>query len=394
MCHTDISAGTLLMEEAPFVTWPAHTGDELLNEYVIKILLRNKNHAIILDHMKHVHPVSLDIVPNEMIVSLNEKFGAIIDKMALEFKSKITRDEIVRLFFALQMSAFGTGIYLHLSLLNHNCYPNCIKFSPDPSKKMANSQIRALRPIKAGEEITISYLIPPEQSLQSRTSKLKLQFGFEPVYSKNEQFKIKMLETAKNPEQDNTALVLELETKIENFDNGTEKPVETAEQCMVVIEELVELRTRAAEALNERHVLIFRLNKLLMELIHRVISEEEPKEPRESVAEEGKEETELTPEEKEKQSEQDKKDAKYQKYLVLYLSTGYEVYRTQLLLFHKDHIDFATTLNDLEMALDTLLSRYPKLLYATFAQWNTFTKATKFRQDCQVEFERLVKLYE
>jgi hypothetical protein len=32
--------------------------------------------------MKHVHPTSLDIVPKEMIVSLNEKFGAIIDKMA------------------------------------------------------------------------------------------------------------------------------------------------------------------------------------------------------------------------------------------------------------------------------------------------------------------------
>jgi hypothetical protein len=47
MCHSDIPAGTLLMEEAPFVTWPAHTGEELLNEYVIKILLRNKNHAIV-----------------------------------------------------------------------------------------------------------------------------------------------------------------------------------------------------------------------------------------------------------------------------------------------------------------------------------------------------------
>lgn len=63
-------------------------------------------------------------------------------------------------------------------------------------------------PIKAGEEITISYLIPPEQTQYSRTSKLKLQFGFEPVYNKTELFKIKMLETAKNPEQDNSALLV------------------------------------------------------------------------------------------------------------------------------------------------------------------------------------------
>jgi hypothetical protein len=32
--------------------------------------------------MKHVHPVSLDLVPTEMVASLNEKYGAIIDKMA------------------------------------------------------------------------------------------------------------------------------------------------------------------------------------------------------------------------------------------------------------------------------------------------------------------------
>jgi hypothetical protein len=46
-CHADVSSGTLLIEEAPFVTWPHHTGDELLNEYVLKILLKNKNYKIV-----------------------------------------------------------------------------------------------------------------------------------------------------------------------------------------------------------------------------------------------------------------------------------------------------------------------------------------------------------
>ena len=42
MCHRDVAPGTLLIEESPFVTWPRSTGEELLNEYVIKILLKNK----------------------------------------------------------------------------------------------------------------------------------------------------------------------------------------------------------------------------------------------------------------------------------------------------------------------------------------------------------------
>jgi hypothetical protein len=142
-----------------------------------------------------------------------------------------------------------------------------------------------------------------------------------------------------------------------------------------LIKELIHLIQKSEKLLNERHVLIFRLNKILLELVHKKISGDEPSEENQ----------------KEKTEEEEKE---YLEYLIIYIKAAYSLYLTQVLMYHKDHIDLATTYNDLEMSISTLLSQNQKLFYATFPQWNSFTKASKFQQTVKLEFERIVKLYE
>jgi len=51
-----------------------------------------------------------------------------------------------------------------LSIINHSCKPNCIKFSPQ--QYGLPSEVRAIQTIEVGEEITICYLVPQEHSMR------------------------------------------------------------------------------------------------------------------------------------------------------------------------------------------------------------------------------------
>lgn len=103
----------------------------------------------ILYDMSKVHPTSVDIVPIDMIRELETEFGSHIDKLIATYKMPRTippshgviccpllpwhrsvGTDLIRLFLVLQMSAHSSGLYLHLSLFNHDSRPNSIKFAP------------------------------------------------------------------------------------------------------------------------------------------------------------------------------------------------------------------------------------------------------------------------
>lgn len=66
------------------------------------------------------------------------------------------------------------GIYPTICLINHSCLPNAHSSWNDEEK---HETIHATRPIKAGEEITISY--EPGKKFADRQAFLKKEFGFE-----------------------------------------------------------------------------------------------------------------------------------------------------------------------------------------------------------------------
>ncbi|KAJ1877252.1 hypothetical protein LPJ57_004046 [Coemansia sp. RSA 486] len=68
------------------------------------------------------------------------------------------------------------GFYLLQSCFNHNCDPNCVVTHPNDGKYRAI--IQTLRPIKAGEEMTITY-VNPRDNLAARQSALREWYMFE-----------------------------------------------------------------------------------------------------------------------------------------------------------------------------------------------------------------------
>lgn len=71
-----------------------------------------------------------------------------------------------------ELQEIGVGLYPSLSLLNHDCGPNCVMVFEG-----TKLQLRAVRDIKPGDEITISYVDPLALS-EERRKQLQEQYHF------------------------------------------------------------------------------------------------------------------------------------------------------------------------------------------------------------------------
>eukprot|EP01062_Namystynia_karyoxenos_P004591 TRINITY_DN11634_c2_g1_i1.p2 TRINITY_DN11634_c2_g1~~TRINITY_DN11634_c2_g1_i1.p2 ORF type:complete len:585 (+),score=222.86 TRINITY_DN11634_c2_g1_i1:80-1756(+) len=180
----DIAPGTLLLEEQPFATARGDKDDTalVLNhllETVHKRMLREPDAAELVRALfpsreqserefehHHINPEDEDAAPYppELIADLNHLWNILtcntfrIDAGAGLWDSP---EEIC------------SGMFLRASRLNHSCQPSC-----HYCFKGGTIQIRAVRPIRAGEEATIAYVnvySRPEWRLQ----KLKAGYHFE-----------------------------------------------------------------------------------------------------------------------------------------------------------------------------------------------------------------------
>ncbi|KAJ1907700.1 hypothetical protein LPJ81_000583 [Coemansia sp. IMI 209127] len=68
------------------------------------------------------------------------------------------------------------GLYLLQSCFNHNCDPNCVVVHPNDG--MYRAIIQTLRPIKAGEEMTITY-VNPRNGVNERQQELRDWYMFD-----------------------------------------------------------------------------------------------------------------------------------------------------------------------------------------------------------------------
>ena len=67
----------------------------------------------------------------------------------------ISNADLIRAAAAMHLNSFNSGVFPTISLINHSCRPNCVKFEPNA---VGVSEVRVVRPIAAGEECTICYL--------------------------------------------------------------------------------------------------------------------------------------------------------------------------------------------------------------------------------------------
>ena len=114
---------------------------------------------------------------------------------------------LIRALCALHFNGFVTGVYVNLAMINHSCVPNCVKWGARDGAPY--SEVRAARFIRAGEELTISYLVPSIRSKSARQRALQGQFQF--------QCKCDLCEGRCNPvfEKGPTAVAETLENELE-----------------------------------------------------------------------------------------------------------------------------------------------------------------------------------
>lgn len=168
-----IPPGVLILAEIPSVTWNNSNLEDGDLENTLEICLSNE-----LAHQttRTLHPTVLhncetdEIRRAQSLLSL-ERINEIAESVSA------TTDEVLRVLLVLQHNGFGSGLYRVLTMLNHSCSPNCIKFSPSTGSSGA-SEIWTIDEVQKGDELTICYCEPLEMTKESMQEYLDAHHRF------------------------------------------------------------------------------------------------------------------------------------------------------------------------------------------------------------------------
>ena len=177
-----VAPGELLLEERACLPTPsAHEAER--GRLPIEVLavaglrgVAGADRAALLRDLAHLYPFALDDLEAEFRDAHRAQYVGAAEALAGELG--LPADEVLRLICVTKMNAFSTGWYLSFAMLNHACRPNCTKLS----RGGGASQLRAARPIRAGEELTVNYLDQLSGQLMvnpHRRARLKRQFAFD-----------------------------------------------------------------------------------------------------------------------------------------------------------------------------------------------------------------------
>jgi len=140
--------------------------------------------------LEYLYPVTLDEAPSAALYAAEARHGSAL----LALDTRVPFRDLLRLALVMQCNAFDSGLYLHLSIFNHACghSASAVKWSPHDggsivagvelgkaTKRLRGcSEVWTTRYVRAGEEITISYVQPPEAAPARRRDRLQRQFLF------------------------------------------------------------------------------------------------------------------------------------------------------------------------------------------------------------------------
>ena len=191
-----VTAGTVLMSEAPFIPPPAagwgsavdlcQSGDDdgqgqgtvgegagpfPLHIAVAHLLLATG--GIRRREMQELHPQSLDPAAGHLTETQLERcwkeHASTVDTLLRRYQrppgsgrgsdggssvniaggdggdgGPYSREEVLRCVLAVQFNAFGSGLYLALAMINHSCRPNASKFEPRSAKPEPKAKVGAV----------------------------------------------------------------------------------------------------------------------------------------------------------------------------------------------------------------------------------------------------------
>ena len=220
----DIPAGTLLLCEEPFVKNIDESLPLDIRGCVAILRLAEEKRTSdmrespVLLCAKQLHPVSLTCLDKRLVQTVRMKYKEHIDRLSKEYD--VESDEILRLAFAVRCNKYSSGLFLHASIFNHSCRPNCVKFQP--SKFNSKSEIWTTRSVSKGESFTISYLHPAEQHRALRRKRLRHQFLFTCECERCCEFK----DEENTEREEEGGFHASLEQCLEEIENSDEKGIE------------------------------------------------------------------------------------------------------------------------------------------------------------------------
>uniref|UniRef100_A0AAV1T6I5 SET domain-containing protein n=1 Tax=Peronospora matthiolae TaxID=2874970 RepID=A0AAV1T6I5_9STRA len=360
----DLEPGTQVLVEQVYVPWPrdVDASDPEFFVATMESVLVRPDYADVMQHLSHLYPEKLSELPEELLTAARKKYGSQVDELCKNFDSlALSRDHVLQNVLAMQCNAFDSGIFLYSAMFNHECNPNCVKFTPeDIGPEGAVSEVRVARPIAKGEQLTISYLYPREQSRENRLKNLWEQFGFECK-----------CELCKRGDS-----VLPSPSTAAGDSDGTKPRMQDIEKVLVAAEELIQTKPKRAaaalavalEALSDAleiaahdHLVFMRIHKLVADSCELLLGA---------------------------------KSGRLCEYSILFLRSSYELLELQRTYLNPDHIDLARTLNDVSQGIQLLLSYDPTVLLTEFPEWKDFRQASVVENQYRQEYKRLKRLYE
>ncbi|DBA00386.1 TPA: hypothetical protein N0F65_000571 [Lagenidium giganteum] len=366
----DLSAGTLLLIEEVFVPWPQdmEQSDPEFFIATLETIFQREDIDHVMKHMAHLHPQRLSDLPMELLEAGHAKYDENLAKLAERHPaSGFTCDQLLQAVFAMQCNAFDSGVFLFNAMFNHDCNPNCIKFTPEDVAP-GLSEVRLAKSVKKGEALTISYLYPREQTRSRRQRNLREQFGFVCICELCRRGDSILVRPPTQPTEgdeeeggDDAKTMDEVEEVVfmaENLFKADQSATNAAQVLGIALESLSD----ALEIVAHDHLVLIRIHKLVADCCDVLLKGK----PKQDVPE----------------------------YAILFLRSSYELLELQRTFLNDDHMDLARTLNDVSQGIQLLLSYDPKVLLEEFPEWTDFRQASIVENQYRQEYRRLKKLYE
>ena len=298
--------------------------------------------------------------------------------------SALTNIDILRLLLAFRYNGLESGLYLHVAMLNHDDYPNCVKMLPSMSDgPSGGSEVRTTREIHAGEVLTISYL-PRVVSHASRRNLLWEQHRFDIGINhlKGEKYKMELIGNKLPPSSclsgsDEESVTYRIESATEELEkmhidiagslqlspsNSNKKAFELSKE---IEQSVLELYNESKFQLkNEHHILLIPILTLHIESCAAMLKD-----------------SSLT-------------NTMLIGVLLRQIRSAYTLLPLKKALSGDDHFDVGRISLDLSNSISELLSRAPTKLYEL--KWNsmkTFAAWSNFEQHTRKEYNRIQALY-
>lgn len=360
----DLEPGTQVLVEQVYVPWPSDVEQSDPSFFIVTLesILSRVDYKDIMTHLSYLHPQQLNELPDELLVAGQAKYGDLLKQLRLDFQHlALSEDELLQNVFAMQCNAFDSGVFLYNAMFNHDCNPNCVKFTPE-STTMGISEVRVAKKILKGEPLTISYLYPREQSRENRQQNLREQFGFVCVCELCRRGD-SLLPNPPPPsaEEENSGDRVEMKD-LEKVLGVAEELLKTKANAAQVLQIALESLSDALEIVAHDHIVFIRIHKLVADSCDLLL--------------------------------QAKPNQDIREYAILFLRSSYELLELQQAYLNESHMDLARTLNDVSQGIQLLLSYDPNALLEEFSEWKDFREASFVENKYRQEYRRIKRLYE